>query len=183
VKNDHVVFADEFNEQDQKFAPHIDHMEEESEVEGILQNSEGGVDIEAIDNFEVPPLNTFEKSQPLDDLLIRRRSLHSSPANSRSGSRSGSLRASNGEDGGSDEEESAVVDAQDLQMKSLKSEIASLRTDLANLREKESKLAKDKDNLKEVLDAALAKLYPERFDNLTLVNFECLTSYLTENGV
>ena len=32
VKNDHVVFADEFNEQDQKFAPHIDHMEEESEV-------------------------------------------------------------------------------------------------------------------------------------------------------
>ena len=53
------------------------------QVEGILQNSEGGVDIEKIDNFEVPPLNTFEKSQPLDDLLIRRRSLHSSPANSR----------------------------------------------------------------------------------------------------
>ena len=78
---------------------------------------------------------------------------------------------------------SAVVDAQDLQMKSLKSEIASLRTDLANIREKESKLAKDKDHLKEVLDAALAKLYPERFDNLTQVNFECLTSYLTENGV
>ena len=73
-----------------------------------------------------------------------------------------------------------MVDAQDLQMKSLKSEIASLRADLANLREKESKLAKDKDNLKEVLDAALAKLYPERFD---ISNFECLTSYLTENGV
>ena len=53
------------------------------QVEGILQNTEGGVDVETIGNFEVPSLNTFDKSQPLDDLLIRRRSLHSSPANSR----------------------------------------------------------------------------------------------------
>ena len=53
------------------------------QVEGILQNTEGGVDVEKIGNFEVPSLNTFDKSQPLDDLLIRRRSLHSSPANSR----------------------------------------------------------------------------------------------------
>ena len=53
------------------------------QVEGILQNSEGGIDVETIEDFEVPTLNTFDKSQPLDDLLIRRRSLHSSPAHSR----------------------------------------------------------------------------------------------------
>ena len=53
------------------------------QVEGILQNTESGKNVEKIDNFEVPTLNTFDKSQPLDDLLIRRRSLHSSPANSR----------------------------------------------------------------------------------------------------
>ena len=53
------------------------------QVEGILQNTESGKNVEKIDNFEVPSLNTFDKSQPLDDLLIRRRSLHSSPANSR----------------------------------------------------------------------------------------------------
>ena len=55
------------------------------QVEGILQNTESGKNVEKIDNFEVPSLNTFDKSQPLDDLLIRRRSLHSSPANSRYG--------------------------------------------------------------------------------------------------
>lgn len=181
VKNDHVVFADEFNDQDLKFAPVIDT--EEPEVEGILQNTDGGVDIDTIEDLDAPPLNTFDKSQPLDDLLIRRRSLHSSPAHSRSGSRSGSLRASNGEDLGSDDEENAVVDAQDLQLKSLKSEIAGLRTDLANMREKESKMAKDKEHLKEVLDAALAKLYPERFDNLTNINFNCLNTYLTESSM
>ena len=53
------------------------------QVEGILQNTAGGIDVETIEDFEAPSLNTFEKSQPLDDLLIRRRSLHSSPANSR----------------------------------------------------------------------------------------------------
>ena len=54
-----------------------------NQVEGILQNTAGGIDVETIEDFEAPSLNTFEKSQPLDDLLIRRRSLHSSPANSR----------------------------------------------------------------------------------------------------
>ena len=53
------------------------------QVEGILQNTQGGIDVDSIEDFEAPTLNSFEKSQPLDDLLIRRRSLHSSPANSR----------------------------------------------------------------------------------------------------
>jgi len=180
VKNDHIVFADEFQEQDVKFSPHIDHVEPYTEVEGILQNSEGGIDVETIEDFEVPTLNTFDKSQPLDDLLIRRRSLHSSPAHSRTGSRSGSVRIA--EDGDSDEE-NAVVDAQDLQLKSLKSEIAALRADLANMKEKESKTVKDKDLLEDVLTAALAKLYPEKYENQPKVNFNCLTTYLQENNM
>lgn len=81
IKNEHVMFADEFKDDDEKFDPNLDIAD--TEVEGILQNTAGGVDVQTIEDFEVQPLNTFEKSQPLDDLLIRRRSQHSSPANSR----------------------------------------------------------------------------------------------------
>jgi len=183
VKNDHVFFADEFQDQDLKFTPHLDDPETESqpEVEGILQNTAGGIDVETIEDFEAPSLNTFEKSQPLDDLLIRRRSLHSSPANSRSGSRSGSVRISAPGDGDSDEEN--AFDAQDLQVKSLKGEIASLRADLANYKENESKLEKDKEHLEKVLEAALAKLFPEKYGEKISdsVNMDFLTSYVQEN--
>ena len=70
------------------------------------------------------------------------------------------------------------MDAQDLELKSLKSEIAALRADLANMKEKESKTLKDKDLLEDVLTAALAKLYPEKYENqplcwLELILFGC----------
>jgi len=97
IKNDHVFFADEINDDDEKFTPNTGIND--SEVEGILQKTAAtggrGLDVQTIEpDYEVPSLNSFDKSQPLDDLLIRRRSLHSSPANSRSGSRSGSVRIS-----------------------------------------------------------------------------------------
>ena len=75
------------------------------------------------------------------------------------------------------------MDAQDLELKSLKSEIAALRADLANMKEKESKTLKDKDQLEDVLTAALAKLYPEKYENEPKVNFNCLTTYLQENNM
>ena len=75
-----------------------------------------------------------------------------------------------------------AFDAQDLQVKSLKGEIASLRTDLANYKEKESKLEKDKDHLEKVLEAALTKLFPEKYgEKSATVNMDCLTSYVQEN--
>ena len=77
----------------------------------------------------------------------------------------------------------AAFDAQDLQVKSLKGEIASLRADLANYKENESKLEKDKERLEKVLEAALAKLFPEKYgENISdSVNMDFLTSYVQEN--
>ena len=68
-------------------------------------------------------------------------------------------------------------------MKSLKGEIASLRADLANYKENESKLEKDKEHLEKVLEAALAKLFPEKYgENISdSVNMDFLTSYVQEN--
>ena len=37
------------------------------QVEGILQNTESGVDVEKIGNFEVPSLNTFDKPLAIFD--------------------------------------------------------------------------------------------------------------------
>ena len=76
-----------------------------------------------------------------------------------------------------------AFDAQDLQVKSLKGEIASLRADLANYKENESKLEKDKEHLEKVLEAALAKLFPEKYgENISdSVNMDFLTSYVQEN--
>lgn len=162
IKNEHVIFADEFNDDDEKFTPNT--AIHDSEVEGILQNTEGGVDVETIGNFEVPSLNTFDKSQPLDDLLIRRRSLHSSPANSRSGSRSGSVRIAAPDDGIDSEEEDenpaeAPEDAQDLQVKNLKSQIASLQLDLS---QKSTETLK----LESLLKVALSKIHPDKVQQL-----------------
>jgi len=163
IKNDHIIFADEIKEDDEKFTPNPDIND--TEVEGILQNSEGGVDVQNIEDFEAPSLNTFDKSQPLDDLLIRRRSLHSSPANSRSGSRSGSVRIStpgDGADGNCSDEEYNAEDAQDLQMKTLQSEIALMQVDMSNLKEKDEKLEKEKQHLQNLLTIALKQLHPEK---------------------
>jgi len=162
IKNEHVIFADEFNDDDEKYTPNT--AIHDSEVEGILQNTEGGVDVEKIGNFEVPSLNTFDKSQPLDDLLIRRRSLHSSPANSRSGSRSGSVRISAPDDDGIDSEEDenpaeAPEDAQDLQVKNLKSQIASLQNDL-------SQKSTETSRLESLLKVALSKIHPDKVHHL-----------------
>ena len=68
-------------------------------------------------------------------------------------------------------------------MKSLKGEIASLRADLANYKENESKLEKDKEHLEKVLEAALAKLFPEKYGEKISdsVNMDFLTSYVQEN--
>ena len=76
-----------------------------------------------------------------------------------------------------------AFDAQDLQVKSLKGEIASLRADLANYKENESKLEKDKERLEKVLEAALAKLFPEKYgENISdSVKMDFLTSYVQEN--
>ena len=74
-----------------------------------------------------------------------------------------------------------AFDAQDLQVKSLKGEIASLRADLANYKENESKLEKDKEHLEKVLEAALAKLFPEKYGEKSAVNMDCLTSFVQEN--
>jgi hypothetical protein len=84
LKNEHVIFADEFV--DEKFSP---HPATEAAVSGILQNKEEVpvVDPDGADKIT----NTFEDIQPLDDLqLIRRKSLQLSPSGSRSSSKHGS---------------------------------------------------------------------------------------------
>ncbi len=60
------------------------------QVEGILHNASeetnGGLlapSVPVDQEVDVPTLNKFDQIQPLDDLLIRRRSIQSSPANSR----------------------------------------------------------------------------------------------------
>jgi len=170
IKNDHIIFADEIKEDDEKFTPNPGIHD--SEVEGILQNSEGGIDVQTIEDFEAPSLNTFDKSQPLDDLLIRRRSLHSSPANSRSGSRSGSVRISapgdDGVDGNGSDEEYNADDAQDLQVKTLQAEIALMQQDLSSLKAKDEKLEEERRHLECLLSIALKQLHPEKSlpDNL-----------------
>jgi len=170
IKNDHIIFADEIKEDDEKFTPNPGIHD--SEVEGILQNSEGGIDVQTIEDFEAPSLNTFDKSQPLDDLLIRRRSLHSSPANSRSGSRSGSVRISapgdDGVDGNGSDEEYNAEDAQDLQVKTLQAEIALMQQDLSSLKAKDEKLEEERRHLECLLSIALKQLHPEKSlpDNL-----------------
>lgn len=186
IKNEHIMFADEIKEDDEKFTPNPGIND--SEVEGILQNSESGIDVQTIEDFEAPSLNTFDKSQPLDDLLIRRRSLHSSPANSRSGSRSGSsVRISAPDDGvdgnGSDEEYNAE-DAQDFQVKTLQAEIALMHQDMSHLKEKDEKLEKEKLHLENLLTTAIKKLHPEKSmqipGNLTVLNDNDLEEYLQQ---
>jgi len=50
---------------------------------------------------------------------------------------------------------------------------------LANYKENESKLEKDKEHLEKVLEAALAKLFPEKYgekiSNINLIYFSNLT--------
>jgi len=180
IKNDHIIFADEIKEDDEKFTPNPGIND--SEVEGILQNSEGGIDVQTIEDFEAPSLNTFDKSQPLDDLLIRRRSLHSSPANSRSGSRSGSVRISapgdDGVDGNGSDEECHAEDAQDLQVKTLQAEMALMQEDMSNLKSKDEVLEKEKQHLECLLSIALKQLHPEKTLPDTLQN-----SSLSENDL
>jgi len=180
IKNDHIIFADEIKEDDEKFTPNPGIHD--SEVEGILQNSEGGIDVQSIEDFEAPSLNTFDKSQPLDDLLIRRRSLHSSPANSRSGSRSGSVRISapgdDGVDGTGSEEEYNAEDAQDLQVKTLQAEIALMQQDLSSLKAKDEKLEEERRHLECLLSIAIKQLHPEKSLPDTLQN-----SSLSENAL
>ena len=94
----------------------------------------------------------------------------------RTGSRAGSLRISApGEDGASDDE---AFDAQDLHVKSLRTEIASLREDLLSLKEKEAENAKDKAKLESLLKFALAKLYPDQCEDK--VNEDVDESHLIE---
>jgi len=172
IKNDHIIFADEIKEDDEKFTPNPGVHE--SEVEGILQNSEGGIDVQTLEDFETPSLNNFDTrdTKPLDDLLIRRRSLHSSPANSRSGSRSGSVRISapgdDGVDGNGSDEEYNAEDAQDLQVKTLQAEIALMQQDLSSLKAKDEKLEEERRHLECLLSIALKQLHPEKSlpDNL-----------------
>jgi len=172
IKNEHVIFADEIKHDDEKFTPNPEIND--SEVEGILQNNEESADMDSFEDFEAPSLNTFDKSQPLDDLLIRRRSLHSSPAHSRSGSRTGSLRISAPEDNdNSGDEDHAVEDAQDFQVKSLKAELSSLKKDLSQLRASNEKSQNEKKHLETLLFTALAKVYPEKtFDQKNCENKE-----------
>lgn len=179
IKNDHVIFADEIKDDDEKFTPNPDIAD--SEVEGILQNTAGGVDVNSIGDFEVPELNTFDKSQPLDDLLIRRRSLHSSPANSRSGSRSGSVRICAPDEQADSEGEQVAVDAQDLQVKSLQAQITSLRTEMSNLKAKEDEIMKDRENMEKILQVALGKLYPEKSFSVASDGEKALDDYVEKH--
>lgn len=81
----------------------------------------------------------------------------------RNGSRAGSLRISAfAEDGASDDE---ALDAQDLQIKSLRTEIASLREDLLSIKEQEAENAKEKARLESLLKFAVAKLYPDQCED------------------
>jgi len=183
IKNDHIMFADEIKEDDEKYTPNPGIHD--SEVEGILQNSAGGIDVQTIEDFEAPSLNTFDKSQPLDDLLIRRRSLHSSPANSRTGSRSGSVRISApGDDGVDDngsEEEYNAEDAQDLQMKSLEGEIVLMQEDLSSLKAKDEKLEEERHHLECLLSIALKQLHPEKSLPETLLQNNSLSENALED--
>ena len=52
---------------------------------------------------------------------------------------------------------------------------------MANYKENESKLEKDKEHLEKVLEAALAKLFPEKYGEKSAVNMDCLTLYVQEN--
>ena len=84
LKNEHVIFADEFAPGDEKFSPQPDPQV----TTGILQNKE---EVPVIDPEGADVTNTFEDIHPLDDLqLIRRKSLQLSPSGSRSSSKHGS---------------------------------------------------------------------------------------------
>merc|ERR1711860_396969 len=82
----------------------------------------------------------------------------------RSGSRSGSVRIAAPDDGIDSEEEDenpaeAPEDAQDLQVKNLKSQIASLQLDLS---QKSTETLK----LESILKVALSKIHPDKVQHL-----------------
>ncbi len=82
-----VVFADEITDDDQKFSPAGNG--DDAPHEGILHNREEAPLVQAASAAD---LNTFEATQPLDDLmLVRRKSLQmSTPTGSQSNSQRGS---------------------------------------------------------------------------------------------
>lgn len=85
LKNEHVIFADEICAEDEKFSPHP----EVQAAFSILHNKD---EVPAVDPTGGESMkNSFEETQPLDDLqLIRRKSLQMTPSGSRSSSNRGS---------------------------------------------------------------------------------------------
>lgn len=176
VKSDHVIFADEITADDEKFSPIHDEIPDEM-IEGILSKSEDEIPNSV--NFsllEVEELNHFDEIHPLDDhdLLIRRRSLHSTPSGSHRGSKTNLTSELESEDKLAEAEGKLKAE-----LSSAKERIQVLEQELGDVeetfsREKreiedvlekagldKSDMSSSVKDLHHLLQSALARLYPD----------------------
>lgn len=148
VKSDHVIFADEITADDEKYSPAHDEIPDDM-VEGILSKSEDEGPLAVNLNVtEVEALNHFDEIHPLDDhdLLLRRRSLHSTPSGSHRGSKTNLA------------SDLDIVDEEGREENYLKAELASYKARLSLLENEisdiEGTVKNEKQELEEILHEA-----------------------------
>lgn len=200
LKSDHVIFADEITADDEKFSPAHDEIPDEM-IEGILSRSED--EIPNTVNFnvtEVEELNHFDEIHPLDDhdLMLRRRSLHSTPSGSHRGSKTNlASDLEHDEDNNKSESEGKLK----AEVSSCKERICVLENELSDI---EATFAHEKHEIEDILEkagldktdlsgsvkdlhlllqTALARLYPQWPKEGLSENEDLLEKYVVRHSV